>query len=104
MKVMILNILQQQADAMLSGVINKIGLTSMAGFIGIKASEEAGVIQLAETISESWSMADYGMLATTVGAVTFIIKNVMGAIKEGFQARKAYLETKASSEKLKDKE
>lgn len=103
MKAMMLNILQQQVEAMLSGVINKIGLTSMGGFIAIKASDEAGVIQLAETISASWSMADYALLATVIGTVTFVIKNVMATIKEYLQARKAYLEAKVISEKLKDK-
>ena len=97
MKAAIISTLQNQAGTMLSGMIDKVGLTSIAGFVGIKASEEAGVIQLAETMSESWSMADYALLTTIIGTVTFIVKNVM-------ETRKAYLEAKIHSKKLKGKE
>jgi len=103
MKVIIMNILHQQMGEMLSGVIDKIGLTSIAGFIGIKASEEAGVIELVETISDPWGMPEYALLATTIGTITFIMKNLMGFVKEGLEARKAHLEAKIISKKLKDK-
>ncbi len=50
--------------------IDKIGLTSMAGTVGIKAAEAAEIIPIAST---SW-MVEYALIITTCGGILFSIK------------------------------
>lgn len=94
---MLLATMKHQSGTILGGMIDKIGFTSMAGFVGIKAAAEKDVIVLAETVNSAWGLPDWALLLTIIGTITFIIKNVI-------ESRKAYLEVKINSRKLKDKE
>lgn len=53
--------------------------------IGIGAAKQAGVIELASSMSETFGAFDWLAILAGMGTITFIIKNILGA-------RKLYLE------------
>jgi len=71
----IMQTIQNLSGSMISAAIDKIGFGSVATFVSIKASEEAGVIKLANDINDAWSMADWALLCSIVGTISFFAKN-----------------------------
>ena len=74
-------------SGMIDGAINKIGMTSFLTAIGINAADQAGAIELASSVSDTWGAFDWLGLLAGIGTATFIIKNLL-------DARKTYLEIK----------
>ena len=77
MKIAIINAAQNLSGNMVSAMIDKIGFGSIATFVGLKASEEAGVIELADDISAAWSMSDWALLVSIIGTALFCIKTYL---------------------------
>lgn len=80
---------------MIDGAINKIGMTSFLAVVGINAADQAGAIELASSVSDTWGAFDWLGILAGIGTITFIVKNLL-------DARKTYLEIKLI--KLKEKE
>ena len=76
MKIAIINAAQNLSGNMVSAMIDKIGFGSIATFVGVKASEQAGMIELASNINEAWSMADWALLCSIIGTISFFAKNI----------------------------
>lgn len=76
MKIAMISAIQNLSGNMVSAMIDKIGFGSIAAVVGLRASEQAGVIVLASDISDAWSMADWALLFSIIGTVLFCIKTV----------------------------
>lgn len=86
---------KEQGAGMISHLIDRIGITSILGTLGVKIADTAGVIELPEDAANMlWSLDWLGGLAA-IGTITFIVKNIISA-------RKTYLEIQLL--KIKDKE
>lgn len=97
MRAILLKIMTNNGHEFIGDVIDRVGLTSIATFFGIKIADEAEVIELAASLSEPWHAIDWIATLATIGTITFIIKNVISA-------RKTYLEIKLLKIQTKDKE
>ena len=67
--------IQNLSGDVISALIDKIGFGSIAAFVGLKASEQAGMIEMASDINAAWSMADWALLCSIIGTVSFFAKN-----------------------------
>jgi len=76
MKIAMINAVQNLSGNMISAVIDKIGFGSIAAFVGLKASEQAGMIEIANNIDDSWSMPEWAMFFSIIGTVSFFAKNI----------------------------
>jgi len=79
---------------MIDGIINKFGITSFVTVVSINAADQAGAIELATSLSDTWGAFDWLGLLAGIGTVTFIVKNLL-------DARKTYLEIKLIKAKEK---
>lgn len=82
---------------MIDGAINKIGMTSFLAVVGINAADQAGAIELASSVSDTWGAFDWLGILAGIGTITFIVKNLL-------DARKTYLEIKLIKLKEEDKD
>lgn len=82
---------------MIDGAINKIGMTSFLAVVGINAADQAGAIELASSINDTWGAFDWLGILAGIGTITFIVKNLL-------DARKTYLEIKLIKLKEEDKD
>lgn len=62
--------------AIVSNAIDKIGFASVASFVGIKTSEQAGIIEPIQASAE-WGLAEWGIMFSIVGTVSFAAKNIL---------------------------
>lgn len=57
---------------MISNTIDRIGFASIFTTVGINAGVQAEAIEITTT----WAMADYALLISMIGGVTFIANNI----------------------------
>ncbi len=72
----LIQVIQNLSGSMVSAVIDKIGFGSVATFVGIKASEKAGVIELANSVNDPWGMPEWALLFSIIGTISFFAKNI----------------------------
>jgi hypothetical protein len=97
MKVMILNAISSQAIEMIGDTVDRVGIASIMTTLGISVADQAGAIELASSLSETWGAFDWLSFLAVIGTITFIIKNIVSA-------RKTYLEIQLLKIQKDDKE
>lgn len=66
------NLIHPASEAV-SHLIDRVGWASVATTVGIKAGQQTELIESAG----SWAMADYALMVSMVGGLTFILKNLV---------------------------
>ncbi|MBL4623369.1 MAG: hypothetical protein JKY89_13320 [Immundisolibacteraceae bacterium] len=91
---MAMQALASQAIHAMIQTIDKVGIGSVITILGIEVASESGKIELANSIMDSFGAFDWVKLIATIGAITFVIKNLI-------ESRRAYLTSKKTALEIK---